>query len=314
MIYEMRVYRCLPGRLPALLKRFETTTLKLWEKHGIRPAGFFTTLVGESNQELTYLLAWESLRRPREEMGGIPERSRLDRCTRENRGGRPDRRQHRQPAAGADRLLVGEVTGHSKAKCPTVSTISCTPSTISTWRRRFYRRAGFTVGARNRHPWGTHNRIVQLKNCYIEILEVGEPERIVPHGARSFSFGAFKRDFLAQREGFSMLILNSSNAASDARAFEISPEYGNSEVFDFAREGTKPDGHAGEAGVLAGFRVGSGLAESALRGVPASLSREFLGPGVSGPRQRRRRRARRCHGRRQPDGPSHLPESVYRAE
>ena len=61
MIYEMRVYRCLPGRLPALLKRFETITLKLWEKHGIKQAGFFTTLVGESNQELTYFLAWESL-------------------------------------------------------------------------------------------------------------------------------------------------------------------------------------------------------------------------------------------------------------
>jgi hypothetical protein len=61
MIYETRVYRCLPGRLPALLKRFENTTLKLWEKHGIKQAGFFTTLVGESNQELTYLVAWESL-------------------------------------------------------------------------------------------------------------------------------------------------------------------------------------------------------------------------------------------------------------
>jgi hypothetical protein len=61
MIYEMRVYRCIPGRLPALLKRFETVTLKLWEKHRIRPAGFFTTLIGESNQELTYFLAWESL-------------------------------------------------------------------------------------------------------------------------------------------------------------------------------------------------------------------------------------------------------------
>ena len=61
MIYETRVYRCLPGRLPALLKRFENTTLKLWEKHGIKQAGFFTTLVGESNQDLTYLLAWESL-------------------------------------------------------------------------------------------------------------------------------------------------------------------------------------------------------------------------------------------------------------
>ena len=61
MIYEMRVYRCLPGRLPALLKRFESVTLKLWDKHGIRQAGFFTTLVGLSNQELTYFLAWESM-------------------------------------------------------------------------------------------------------------------------------------------------------------------------------------------------------------------------------------------------------------
>jgi hypothetical protein len=61
MLYEMRVYHCVPGRLPALLKRFETKTLALWEKHGIRQAGFFTTLIGESNQQLTYFLAWESL-------------------------------------------------------------------------------------------------------------------------------------------------------------------------------------------------------------------------------------------------------------
>ncbi len=61
MIYEMRVYRCVPGRLPALLKRFDTITLKLFEKHGIKQAGFFTTLIGQSNQELTYFLAWDSL-------------------------------------------------------------------------------------------------------------------------------------------------------------------------------------------------------------------------------------------------------------
>jgi len=61
LIYELRIYRCIPGRLPALLKRFETATLKLWEKHGIKPAGFWTTLIGESNMELTYMLKWESL-------------------------------------------------------------------------------------------------------------------------------------------------------------------------------------------------------------------------------------------------------------
>jgi hypothetical protein len=61
MIYEMRVYRALPGRLPALLNRFQNTTLELWKTRGIRQVGFFTTLVGESNMELTYILSWESL-------------------------------------------------------------------------------------------------------------------------------------------------------------------------------------------------------------------------------------------------------------
>jgi len=61
MIYEMRVYRVVPNRMPALLKRFEGTTLALWQRHGIRQAGFWTTAVGESNQELTYMLAWDSM-------------------------------------------------------------------------------------------------------------------------------------------------------------------------------------------------------------------------------------------------------------
>jgi hypothetical protein len=61
MIYELRVYHCVSGRLPALLKRFDTVTLGLWEKHGIRQAGFWTVLIGESNQDLYYLLRWESL-------------------------------------------------------------------------------------------------------------------------------------------------------------------------------------------------------------------------------------------------------------
>jgi NIPSNAP len=61
MIYELRVYRCLPGRMPALLSRFQSATLRIWQKHGIRQAGFWTTVIGDSNNDLTYLLAWESL-------------------------------------------------------------------------------------------------------------------------------------------------------------------------------------------------------------------------------------------------------------
>ena len=61
MIHEFRVYTCVPGRLPALLKRFETATLAIWQRHGIRQAGFWTTVIGESNQQLIYMLSWQSL-------------------------------------------------------------------------------------------------------------------------------------------------------------------------------------------------------------------------------------------------------------
>ena len=109
MIYETRVYRCLPGRLPALLKRFETITLKLWEKHGIRQAGFFTTLVGESNQELTYLLAWESLAEREKKWTAFQSDPDWISARAQDRGRRTDRRQHRQSIAGADLVLFREV-------------------------------------------------------------------------------------------------------------------------------------------------------------------------------------------------------------
>lgn len=60
MIHELRVYRCMPGRLPALNKRFETVTLKMWQRHGIRQAGFWTVLIGERNYDLFDLLEQES--------------------------------------------------------------------------------------------------------------------------------------------------------------------------------------------------------------------------------------------------------------
>lgn len=61
MIHELRIYECVPGRLPALHRRFETVTLKIWQRLGIRQAGFWTTVIGESNQNLYYLLEWQDL-------------------------------------------------------------------------------------------------------------------------------------------------------------------------------------------------------------------------------------------------------------
>src|SRR3954471_6827044 len=76
-----------------------------------------------------------------------------------------------------------------------------------------YARLGFTVGARNRHPWGTDNRIVQFPGCFVERLPIAQPEKIAPRGPRLFSFGVFNRDFLARHEGLSMIALESRDAA-----------------------------------------------------------------------------------------------------
>lgn len=61
MLYELRIYHSMPGKLPALLSRFETATVALFEKHGFRQLGYWTVAIGESNADLHYILAWESL-------------------------------------------------------------------------------------------------------------------------------------------------------------------------------------------------------------------------------------------------------------
>jgi hypothetical protein len=61
MIYELRIYHCLPGRLPDVLNRFESIILPLFQKHGIQQAGFWTVAIGPSNNDLYYMLKWETL-------------------------------------------------------------------------------------------------------------------------------------------------------------------------------------------------------------------------------------------------------------
>lgn len=61
MIHELRTYTCMPGKLPLVLKRFESATLALFRKHGIRNGPVFTVAVGENNMDIKYIVEWESL-------------------------------------------------------------------------------------------------------------------------------------------------------------------------------------------------------------------------------------------------------------
>jgi hypothetical protein len=103
-----------------------------------------------------------------------------------------------------------------------------------------YRRLGFTVGARNRHAWGTHNHIVQLPGFFIELLTVAEPDKLGEEGIPAL-FGRFNQSFLDRGEGFSLLILESGGAAADAADF-ANAGIGLSDAMRFERRGRRPDG------------------------------------------------------------------------
>jgi hypothetical protein len=57
MIYELRIYDVIPGKLQALNDRFANTTLRIFQKHGIEVVGFWTDAVGVSNR-ITYMVAF----------------------------------------------------------------------------------------------------------------------------------------------------------------------------------------------------------------------------------------------------------------
>lgn len=108
-----------------------------------------------------------------------------------------------------------------------------------------YEKLGFLVSGRNKHPFGTHNRIVQLDGCYVEILEVAEPEKIKGEGGPT-SFAHFHRDFLTRNgEGLSGLVLSSDDAHADQKIFDQAG-FGGFTPFDFGRTGKRPDGSDAE--------------------------------------------------------------------
>jgi len=57
MIYELRTYKCLPGRLDTLLERFDKAILQIWEDYPVDALGFWTD---RDTHEVIYLLRWET--------------------------------------------------------------------------------------------------------------------------------------------------------------------------------------------------------------------------------------------------------------
>ena len=58
-VFEIRTYTAAPGKLEALKSRFRDHTVKLFEKHGMKNIGYWTTDVGPRSNALTYMLAFK---------------------------------------------------------------------------------------------------------------------------------------------------------------------------------------------------------------------------------------------------------------
>ncbi len=111
-----------------------------------------------------------------------------------------------------------------------------------TAQAEFYRRIGFLVGARNQHPWGTENHIVQFDGHFIELIGQGAgfkpPVDLDPH---VFSFAGHVAEQLAMGEGVSMLALKTDDASFVRNEYKKAG-VGDFEPFHFERKGKKPDG------------------------------------------------------------------------
>ncbi len=60
-VYELRTYYTEPGRLPALLARFQNHTTKLFEKHGMTNIGYWVPAdAPQSENTLIYILRHNS--------------------------------------------------------------------------------------------------------------------------------------------------------------------------------------------------------------------------------------------------------------
>jgi catechol 2,3-dioxygenase-like lactoylglutathione lyase family enzyme len=125
-----------------------------------------------------------------------------------------------------------------------------------------YERLGFTLTPRALHPWGTANRLAQfVGRNFLELLAVAEPDKIGAAAAGNFAFGAYNRDFLARREGCSMLVVESADAAAEARR-HAARGLPARPPFHFGRDARLPDGSTARVAFTLAFATDPALPEA----------------------------------------------------
>jgi hypothetical protein len=129
-----------------------------------------------------------------------------------------------------------------------------------------YEALGFTLTPQAWHDdrMGTTNRLAQFPGrTFVELLEVDRPAGLMDHGAGVFGFGAWNRDYVAVREGASMIVFRTENARDDIarwRALGIDTY----DPFDFERQAATPEGDTVTVGFSLGFATSPEMPELAV--------------------------------------------------
>ncbi len=126
-----------------------------------------------------------------------------------------------------------------------------------------YRALGFTVGARNRHPWGTENALVQLAGAYLELIGLTEHFRSPNHDDAAAPFADPVAAAVARGGGLAMVALRSTDADSDAARFAAAG-IGQGRRLDFSRSAEAPDGTRRELSFSLAFAGDPSLPEAGL--------------------------------------------------
>lgn len=117
-----------------------------------------------------------------------------------------------------------------------------------------YRRLGFLVGGRNRHPWGTENHIVQLDGSFLELIGFARDFQPLSgeHAAAPFT-GAIARH-LQRGDGLALVALRSNDAEADAAHF-ATLGLGRGTPLRFARTAEAADGTRREVAFTIAYAI-----------------------------------------------------------